>query len=98
MSQLDNFRKSLGLPNHDEAAGDEVKKELDEASTKKRTRTTRTVALREDTYLKLRAIILWMMLESRMERPTIDIIIGRSIDALQEKEPDLHEYLKSQNL
>lgn len=98
MSQLDNFRKSLGLPNPDETDGDEMKKEKNKNSAGKRSRTTRTVALREDTYLKLRAIILWMMLESRMERPTIDIIIGRSIDALQEKEPDLHEYLKSQNL
>lgn len=96
MSQLDNFRKSLGLPNPDEAAGDEVKKELDEASTKKRTRTTRTVALREDTYLRLRAIIFWMMLEVKMQRPTIDDIVNQGLQALLDKEPSLRQYLKSQ--
>lgn len=96
MSQLDNFRKSLGLPNPDEAAGDEVKKELDEASTKKRARTTRTVALREDTYLRLRAISFWMMLELKMQRPTIDDIVNQGLQALLDKEPSLRQYLKSQ--
>lgn len=98
MSQLDNFRKSLGLPNPDEAAGDKVKKERDAATAGKRTLTTRTVALREDTYLRLRAIIFWMMLESKMQRPTIDDIVNQGLEALLDKEPKLRQYLKSQIL
>ncbi len=98
MSQLDNFRKSLGLPNPDEAEREWVKKEKDEVSTKKRTRTTRTVALREDTYLRLRSIIFWMMLESKMQRPTIDDIVNQGLEALLDKEPKLRQYLKSQIL
>ena len=98
MSQLDNFRKSLGLPNPDEAAGDVVKKEMDEGHAKRRTRTTRTVALREDTYLRLRAISFWMMLESKMQRPTIDDIVNQGLQAMLDKEPSLRQYLKSQIL
>lgn len=99
MSQLDNFRKSLGLPNPDETAVDVVKKERDATTTVgKRTRTTRTVALREDTYLRLRAIIFWMMLELKMQRPTIDDIVNQGLQALLDKEPKLRQYLKSQIL
>ena len=98
MSQLDNFRKSLGLPSPEEATGDEMKTERGKADAEKRTRTTRTVALREATYLKLRAVIFWMMLESRMQRPTIDDIVNLGMEALLDKEPALRAYLKSQDL
>lgn len=91
MSQIDNFRKSLGLPNPDEVTAKEEKGE-------KKERTKRTVALREDTYLRLRAIILWMMREERMPRATIDDIVNLGLDALLEKEPGLHSYIKSQIL
>lgn len=96
MSQLDNFRKSLGLPNPDEATKAEVKEEKAIKSARKR--TSRTVALREDTFLRLRAIIFWMMLESKMQRPTIDDIVNQGIEALLDKEPALRGYLKSQIL
>ena len=98
MSQLDNFRKSLGLPNPDEAAGEWVKKEKDGDIAGKRARTTRTVALRENTYLRLRAIIFWMMLESKLQRPTIDDIVNHGLEALLDKEPALRQFLKSQML
>lgn len=98
MSQLDNFRKSLGLPNPDEAARNEVKKERNETIAGKQTRTTRTVALREETYLRLRAIMFWMMLESKMQRPTIDDIVNQGLQAMLDKEPSLRQYLKSQFL
>lgn len=94
MSQIDNFRKSLGLPNPEEAARNEVKGKTRPADSKKR--TTRTVALREDTFLRLRAIILWMIREERMSRPTIDDIVNLGVDALLEKEPGLRTFLKSQ--
>ena len=96
MSQIENFRKSLGLPNPDEAAAKEVKREKKKDAQKERTK--RTVALREDTYLRIRAIIFWMMREERMPRATIDDIVNLGLDALLEKEPGLHSYIKSQIL
>lgn len=92
MSQIDNFRKSLGLPNPEEAAGNEVKGKTMPGVSKKR--TSRTVALREDTFLRLRAIIFWMMREERMPRATIDDIVNLGLDALLENEPGLHSYIK----
>ena len=96
MSQIDNFRKSLGLPNPDEVAAKEVKREPKAVTQKERTK--RTVALREDTFLRLRAISFWMMREERMKRATIDDVVNLGLDALLEKEPGLHSYIKTQIL
>ena len=56
------------------------------------------MALREDTFLRLRAISFWMMREERMKRATIDDVVNLGLDALLEKEPGLHSYIKTQIL
>ena len=96
MSQIDNFRKSLGLPAPDEVAAKEMKREKIKDVPKERTK--RTVALREDTYLRIRAIIFWMMREERMTRATTDDIVNLALDALLENEPGLRSYVKTQIL
>lgn len=96
MSQIDNFRKSLGLPNPNEVAAKEVKIETKTVTHKERTK--RTVALREETFLRLRAISFWMMREERMTRATIDDVVNLGLDALLEDEPQLRSYLKTQIL
>lgn len=83
MSQLDNFRKSLGLPDPDAPVKEK----------KARSRSSRTVCLRNETFLKIRALSFWLTKEELMDNPTIDEIVNLGLDAYFEKEPLAKDYV-----
>lgn len=86
----------MGLPDPEESPKKEVKRE--KYNDAKKERTKRTVALREDTFLRLRAISFWMMRKERMKRSTVDDVVNLGIEALLESEPELRSYVKAQIL
>ena len=86
----------MGLPDPNESPKKEVKREKKGEAAKERTK--RTVALREDTFLRLRAISFWMMREERMNRATVDDVVNLGIEALLKEELELGAYLKTQIL
>ena len=83
----------MGLPDPNESPREEKKREKNNDARKERTK--RTVALREDTFLRLRAISFWLMREERMTRATVDDVVKMGIEALLEGEPELCSYVEA---
>ena len=86
-SQLDNFRKSLGLPQRNEGEH-EYEKIWHKGKTK------RTVMVKEESYLRFRALTLWLVREAKMQRPTFDDVFKLGLEAYLEKEPAAREYVE----
>lgn len=83
-SQLDNFRKSLGLPPRDED-GNVI-------PTPKR-KGYHSVAVKEENFLRFRALSLWLMREGKMKRPAFDDFFGLAMDAYLASNPAAGEFL-----
>lgn len=81
MSQLDNFRKSLGLPTPED--------EKKTAAAGKR-----SVSLKEDTYQKCKAILFWMCRNRPGEKATIDSLVSTCLDLFLEENPAARAFLE----
>lgn len=84
MSQLDNFRKSLGLPTPED--------EKKTAAAGKR-----SVTLREDTYQKCKAILFWMSQHSS-ERATIDSLVNTALDLFLKENSGAKQFYDSSSM
>ena len=91
MSQLDNFRKSLGLPDPEE---ENVLTPVDDEK-KNVVPGKRSVSLREETYQKCRAILFWLGQRNPEKRATIDGLVGAAMDLYLEKYPDAKAFYES---
>ena len=82
-SQLNNFRKSLGLPLRDE-----------EGNVIEEPKPYHSVAVKPDNFLRFRALSLWLMREGKISRPVFDKVFGLALDAYLAANPEAAEYLK----
>ena len=83
MSQLDNFRKSLGLPNPEEVKGQPVEGEKKNSGTGKH-----AISLRDETYVKCKCLVFWMGQQNPAGRNTIDVLISKALDLFMEEHLD----------
>jgi len=83
-SQLDNFRKSLGLPPRDEDGN---------VIPIPKRKGYHSVAVKEENFLRFRVVSLWLMREGKMKRPTFDDFFGLAMDAYLASNPAAGEFL-----
>ena len=57
-------------------------------------KTKRTVMVKEESYLRFRALTLWLVREAKMQRPTFDDVFKLGLEAYLEKEPAAREYVE----
>ena len=82
-SQLNNFRKSLGLP-----LRDEERNVIEEA------KPYHSVAVKPDNFLRFRALSLWLMREGKISRPVFDKVFGLVLEAYLAANPEAAEFVK----
>ena len=82
-SQLNNFRKSLGLPLRDE-----------ERNVIEEPKPYHSVAVKPDNFLRFRALSLWLMREGKMSRPVFDKVFGLVLEAYLAANPEAAEFVK----
>jgi hypothetical protein len=82
-SQLNNFRKSLGLPLRDE-----------ERNVIEEPKPYHSVAVKPDNYLRFRALSLWLMREGKISRPVFDKVFGLVLEAYLAANPEAAEFVK----
>lgn len=82
-SQLNNFRKSLGLPLRDE-----------ERNVIEEPKPYHSVAVKPDNFLRFRALSLWLMREGKISRPVFDKVFGLVLEAYLAANPEAAEFVK----
>ena len=82
-SQLNNFRKSLGLPLRDE-----------ERNVIEEPKPYHSVAVKPNNFLRFRALSLWLMREGKISRPVFDKVFGLVLEAYLAANPEAAEFVK----
>ena len=82
-SQLNNFRKSLGLPLRDE-----------ERNVIEEPKPYHSVAVKPNNFLRFRALSLWLMREGKISRPVFAKVFGLVLEAYLAANPEAAEFVK----
>lgn len=99
MTQMDNFRKVLGLPE----PGQDKEQRQDEqpemqvrndgrSSTRKDGRHLKCVTIREDTHVKLHALAFWLYRNGE-KKITLSELIEMLMDTYMEKHPKAKQFV-----
>lgn len=85
-SQIDNFRKSLGLPLKDEENGGSAEQTKGNGY--------HTVMVKEENFIRYRLLSIWLTREKKMKRISFDDVFGMALDAYLRADLDAQEYLE----
>ena len=92
MSQVDDFRKVLGLPDPDEQEK-EIKEEKKDSAKARKTVPYKTISLDIPVYKRLKLLTYWTFSHGRTRRPSFKELMIELINVYCDKYPDAKWFL-----